>query len=113
MSPTNDRVNPMRKQELPADIRLEAFPEDPDFPQLKIAGDPGRMLELFRKHLKPVSEKQCHIERCIPFRFRCRQSTSRCVLQYTLRVVEPVTGRQRSEERRVGKECRSRWSPYH
>ena len=24
-----------------------------------------------------------------------------------------LTGRQRSEERRVGKECRSRWSPYH
>ena len=23
------------------------------------------------------------------------------------------TGRARSEERRVGKECRSRWSPYH
>jgi len=22
-------------------------------------------------------------------------------------------GRARSEERRVGKECRSRWSPYH
>ena len=22
-------------------------------------------------------------------------------------------GMQRSEERRVGKECRSRWSPYH
>ena len=27
--------------------------------------------------------------------------------------VEEVTGLQRSEERRVGKECRSRWSPYH
>ena len=29
---------------------------------------------------------------------------------------EPVSGapeRSRSEERRVGKECRSRWSPYH
>src|SRR3712207_9474742 len=26
---------------------------------------------------------------------------------------EPGPGRQRSEERRVGKECRSRWSPYH
>src|SRR5256886_15797348 len=27
---------------------------------------------------------------------------------------EPVsTGSERSEERRVGKECRSRWSPYH
>ena len=24
-----------------------------------------------------------------------------------------VEGRLRSEERRVGKECRSRWSPYH
>ena len=24
-----------------------------------------------------------------------------------------MTARQRSEERRVGKECRSRWSPYH
>ena len=23
------------------------------------------------------------------------------------------TGKERSEERRVGKECRSRWSPYH
>src|ERR1035441_23856 len=27
--------------------------------------------------------------------------------------VSPVTGTYRSEERRVGKECRSRWSPYH
>ena len=28
--------------------------------------------------------------------------------------VELVTGEgDRSEERRVGKECRSRWSPYH
>ena len=25
-------------------------------------------------------------------------------------VIEPL---ERSEERRVGKECRSRWSPYH
>ena len=27
--------------------------------------------------------------------------------------VTPGKGGQRSEERRVGKECRSRWSPYH
>src|SRR2546425_11667248 len=26
---------------------------------------------------------------------------------------QPVHGPRRSEERRVGKECRSRWSPYH
>ena len=24
-----------------------------------------------------------------------------------------IVGKMRSEERRVGKECRSRWSPYH
>src|SRR5256885_14199630 len=28
-------------------------------------------------------------------------------------VVDLATGKSRSEERRVGKECRSRWSPYH
>ena len=27
--------------------------------------------------------------------------------------VPPGATRRRSEERRVGKECRSRWSPYH
>src|SRR3712207_9293360 len=29
------------------------------------------------------------------------------------RMVGGATHSQRSEERRVGKECRSRWSPYH
>ena len=28
-------------------------------------------------------------------------------------VTEAVINQNRSEERRVGKECRSRWSPYH
>ena len=28
-------------------------------------------------------------------------------------VTDSAAGRLRSEERRVGKECRSRWSPYH
>ena len=28
-------------------------------------------------------------------------------------VCRQVLGEKRSEERRVGKECRSRWSPYH
>src|SRR3712207_6940078 len=31
----------------------------------------------------------------------------------TTRVVKHQFRRPRSEERRVGKECRSRWSPYH
>src|SRR3712207_7297984 len=28
-------------------------------------------------------------------------------------IMEIIDGYDRSEERRVGKECRSRWSPYH
>ena len=28
-------------------------------------------------------------------------------------LIETLTALERSEERRVGKECRSRWSPYH
>src|SRR2546427_12571454 len=27
--------------------------------------------------------------------------------------IDRIVGLERSEERRVGKECRSRWSPYH
>jgi len=52
------------------------------------------MLELFRSHLKPASGRPLHIQDCVPCRFRCRQSTARCVLQYALRVAEPSTGRQ-------------------
>src|SRR2546428_8082055 len=29
------------------------------------------------------------------------------------RIMKSLDGKRRSEERRVGKECRSRWSPYH
>ena len=32
---------------------------------------------------------------------------------YQVEDVYPLSPMQRSEERRVGKECRSRWSPYH
>src|SRR5437867_952985 len=64
------------------------FPADPDFPQLAIASDPQRMLELFRRHLEPAAGKRYRIEDCVPLRFRCRQSTARCVLQYTLHLLE-------------------------
>ena len=35
------------------------------------------------------------------------------VLEPTVPLPEPGPALPRSEERRVGKECRSRWSPYH
>src|SRR2546430_10322294 len=33
--------------------------------------------------------------------------------EMTAKMHEQVGAKHRSEERRVGKECRSRWSPYH
>src|SRR5207249_4391111 len=83
---------PMRKEPLPLAVSAEAYPADPDFPQLKIATDPALMLGIFREHLKPVAGKSYHLEECIPCRFRCRQSGSRCVLQYILRFVETGIG---------------------
>src|SRR3989454_5381391 len=43
------------------------------------------------------------------------QAIGRAVIQQGYRVIyrEAHTLLERSEERRVGKECRSRWSPYH
>src|SRR5258708_31508807 len=34
-------------------------------------------------------------------------------LGFLIRIIEITPSPLRSEERRVGKECRSRWSPYH
>ncbi len=42
-------------------VRPGGFPADPDFPQLAIASDPQRMLELFRRHLEPATGKGYHI----------------------------------------------------
>ena len=85
---------PVRADRVRAAAPPAALPADPAFPQLAIAGDPRLMLEVFRTHLKPVGRRACYIEDCIPIRFRCRQSGSRCVLQYTLRIVDPSTGRR-------------------
>ena len=44
----------------------------------------------------------------------CRKARSRKTCPRRLTAARPPSARQlRSEERRVGKECRSRWSPYH
>ena len=35
------------------------------------------------------------------------------VTEKSISEIEKIVKKERSEERRVGKECRSRWSPYH
>lgn len=74
----------------------EAFPADPDLPQLKVASDPRLMLEVFQRHLQPLTGKACHIQDCLLSRVRYRRA-ARCVLQYTLHLVELDTGREQSQ----------------
>ena len=87
----------IRTEEGRVAVGTQGFPHDPDFPHLIAASDPGAMLEIFREHLRPIRGRTFFIEDCVPFRFRCRQSVSRCVLQYTLRLVEPDTGHRREQ----------------
>jgi hypothetical protein len=74
-------------------VSVGSFPADPAFPQLGIATDPGLMKETFRTHLRPVG-KAYDIEDCRLIRLRYRKD-SRCFLLYTLRLLEPDTGRER------------------
>ena len=45
--------------------------------------------------------------------FKGMALTGRYAFRRKVTVMFPEEKRSRSEERRVGKECRSRWSPYH
>src|SRR5207302_146916 len=75
----------------PGGVSTLGLPGDAEFPQLAVAGDPARMLEVFRAQLKPargVGADDIAIEAVMPFRFRCRQRKSRCVLEYTLSLAD-------------------------
>src|SRR5256885_5218820 len=57
-----------------------------------------------------VVESDCHTQtvflcRNVMFYLACKLAFAKSFMGYS--------GIARSEERRVGKECRSRWSPYH
>ncbi len=79
-------------------MSLEAF-SDLSLPQLQIASDPGQMLEVFRRHLRPLTKKAYRIQDCLLSRVRVhyRSAGPRCGLQYTLHIVEAETGRERSQ----------------
>ena len=61
----------------------------------------------FDKVIKDFGFIQCHGEACI------YKKVSGSSVAFLILYVDDILLIGRSEERRVGKECRSRWSPYH
>ena len=61
----------------------------------KALNDKKDIGEETKKHIKEVAKEQGYFP------------------QYYARAIRMNKSFNRSEERRVGKECRSRWSPYH
>jgi len=79
------------------------IPADGDF--VALVGDNRRMLILDLEEIPVMARGRGVILQ--------RYRTGGLADAKTFRAEEGLTWRQRSEERRVGKECRSRWSPYH
>src|SRR2546426_3081941 len=90
--------------------------------------NPGltRVLARSGEFLQPVEgqrKSRCSLDwkrfqpgsRLEAFLLRGRQKMSKACVQNRPRLLSAILGVafMRSEERRVGKECRSRWSPYH
>src|SRR2546430_9664071 len=72
-----------------------------DLQPVETVGFAGSVVELavYGKRLLVIPERLVVLLAHEPGKTHCRQ--------------RPCLARSRSEERRVGKECRSRWSPYH
>src|SRR5258708_37888654 len=65
-----------------------------------------RQMEVRKKIVSAMNA----VERNGPWRPNCLE---RSLALWWVFQLDAVDGELRSEERRVGKECRSRWSPYH
>src|SRR3712207_9373802 len=60
-----------------------------------------------------MREEAAHFGRWLGDRIRERVGSDSGPLNIMYRIDGSPELKERSEERRVGKECRSRWSPYH
>ena len=87
-------------------------------PYFRLAWDPTALalptqgthlvyLDVWRRELTALEEPDL-VEKAVGTDTATRFQTA-----WQVRVLEVADGTGRSEERRVGKECRSRWSPYH
>src|SRR2546430_13878930 len=89
--------------------------------RMKVTGKRGRKFDALhfgRGHRAEQSAERCGAFNSFQTTFRLRTITIHVLTdEMNLVIAAPVKlvdlRNDRSEERRVGKECRSRWSPYH
>jgi hypothetical protein len=74
----------------------DRLPAEPDFPQLQTVSDPELMRDYFQAYLRPMTRRPRQVRSCKVSRVRYRQG-SRCILHYTLLLVEPETGQEWSQ----------------
>src|SRR5688572_11756122 len=103
----SEKVDGLREEAL---ARLRALRQRPGDDRL-----PRYVLQLHpeQKHVLVVDSRRSRL-----YVFANSQGTPRLIADYYVTlgkngIEKTREGDQRSEERRVGKECRSRWSPYH
>src|SRR5215472_4681848 len=106
------------KAALSKDITLAKVAES--IPQLKARDDDGKLLYDRAEAERAIRKMVEQLERELALRqsLKAMQAVNEVVLGNVLEKILDVPDKTidciiRSEERRVGKECRSRWSPYH
>src|SRR3712207_3731623 len=70
-------------------------------------------LTLDTEELAKISGVHHYEERLLCMLMLLRMPRTHLVFVTSQQIPDPIVDYYRSEERRVGKECRSRWSPYH
>ena len=85
---------------------------------IKLNEEDGQILYVVKKFFgcgevrfrKDEREKFCN---CLEYQVRDTKSITEIIIPFFRKHPLKFPKKKRSEERRVGKECRSRWSPYH
>ena len=90
----------MKKIDIPSNLTTLAYNSIREYILQGRLDDASRLTEDFLSNQLGISKSPV------------REALNRLEAEGLIRI-EPRKGAYRSEERRVGKECRSRWSPYH
>ena len=94
------------------DVEQVRVRKDKDQTRLDAGTGPARELEALQHELASLGRRQSELEDAELELMEQREQAESTLNSATAAVAE-ARDQRRSEERRVGKECRSRWSPYH